>query len=192
MPTIEANGCNFYYELQGQGPDIVFIHGEIHGSEYWEYQIPEFSREYRCLTYNRRGHYGTELTNFGYSLVNQTRDLAALIEKLGLRRPVIIGVAFGTAIAANYAIHEAIIAMADNRWLAQVIGDLRKILKLARLQTLQVPGRLEQSLSEHLAVFAALKARDAEGAEAAMRTHLTRQRGALREVARAQRTRITG
>lgn len=104
MPTIEANGCNFYYELQGQGPDIVFIHGEIHGMDYWEYQIPELSREYRCFAYNRRGHARTELTNFGFSLVNQTRDLAALIDKLGLQRPVIIGVAFGTTIAANYAI----------------------------------------------------------------------------------------
>ncbi|WP_038204499.1 GntR family transcriptional regulator [Xenophilus azovorans] len=92
--------------------------------------------------------------------------------------------------AANYAIHEAIIAMADNRWLAQVIGDLRKILKLARLQTLQVPGRLEQSLSEHLAVFAALKARDSEGADAAMRTHLQRQREALRTLAKNPRPRF--
>jgi len=93
--------------------------------------------------------------------------------------------------AANYAIHEAIIAMADNRWLAQVIGDLRKILKLARLQTLQVPGRLEQSLSEHLAVFAALKARDSEGADAAMRTHLQRQREALRTLAKNPRPRFS-
>jgi DNA-binding GntR family transcriptional regulator len=91
---------------------------------------------------------------------------------------------------ANFAIHEAIIALADNRWLAMVIGDLRKIVRLARLQQLHAPGRLEQSLSEHLAVFAALKARDAEGADAAMRTHLTRQREALRELARAQRPRL--
>jgi DNA-binding GntR family transcriptional regulator len=40
-------------------------------------------------------------------------------------------------------------------------------------------------------VFAALKARDAEGAEAAMRTHLTRQREALRELARSQRSVLT-
>lgn len=91
---------------------------------------------------------------------------------------------------ANFAIHEAIIALAGNRWLAMVIGDLRKIVKLARLQQLHAPGRLDQSLSEHLAVFAALKARDPEGAEAAMRTHLLRQRAALRELARAQRTRL--
>ena len=93
--------------------------------------------------------------------------------------------------AANYAIHEAIIALADNRWLAQVIGDLRKILRLARLQQLRAPGRLDQSLSEHMAVFAALKARDPDGADAAMRTHLNRQRDALRELARQQRTKLS-
>ncbi len=94
--------------------------------------------------------------------------------------------------AANYAIHEAIIAIAGNKWLAQVIGDLRKILKLARLQQLNAPGRLSQSLAEHMAIFAALKARDAEGADAAMRTHLTRQREALRQLARQRKSRLAG
>ncbi|MDO8772351.1 MAG: GntR family transcriptional regulator [Burkholderiaceae bacterium] len=110
-------------------------------------------------------------------------DLAAL-ETLHQR---LVGHAEAKRIAdyyqVNFTIHEAIITLANNRWLAQVIGDLRKILKLARLQQLHAPGRLEQSLNEHLAVFAALKARDAEGAEAAMRTHLTRQRVALRDLA---------
>lgn len=92
---------------------------------------------------------------------------------------------------ANHVIHEAIIQLADNRWLAQVIADLRKILRLSRQQSLQVPGRIEQSLSEHMAVFAALQARDCSGAEAAMRTHLLRQREALRELARQQPKRLT-
>ncbi|NPC57524.1 GntR family transcriptional regulator [Caenimonas soli] len=92
--------------------------------------------------------------------------------------------------AANFAIHEAIITLANNRWLALVISDLRKIVKLARLQQLHAPGRLDQSLSEHMALFAALKARDPEGAEAAMRTHLTRQREALRALARNQKSRL--
>jgi DNA-binding GntR family transcriptional regulator len=92
--------------------------------------------------------------------------------------------------AANFAIHEAIITLANNKWLAQVIADLRKILKLARLQQLHAPGRLEQSLSEHLAVFAAIRARDGDGADAAMRTHLLRQREALRELSRNQKSRL--
>ena len=92
--------------------------------------------------------------------------------------------------ATNFAIHEAIILLANNRWLAQSISDLRKILKLSRLQSLAAPGRLAQSLSEHMTVFAALKSRDSEGAEAAMRTHLTRQREALRGLARTQKSRL--
>jgi DNA-binding GntR family transcriptional regulator len=91
----------------------------------------------------------------------------------------------------NFAIHEAIIQLANNKWLAQSISDLRKILKLARLQQLHAPGRLQQSLKEHLAVFAALKAGDAGAAEQAMRNHLLQQRQALRELASAQRSVLT-
>ena len=88
---------------------------------------------------------------------------------------------------ANFAIHEALIQLANNKWLAQTIADLRKILKLARLQQLHAPGRLKQSLKEHMAVFAALKAGDAAGADVAMKNHLLQQREALRELASAQR-----
>lgn len=42
--------------------------------------------------------------------------------------------------ATNHLIHEAIIQLADNKWLAQVIGDLRKILKLARLPAAACAG----------------------------------------------------
>jgi DNA-binding GntR family transcriptional regulator len=92
--------------------------------------------------------------------------------------------------ATNYSIHEAIITLADNRWLAQTIADLRKILKLARLQQLRAPGRLAESLSEHLAVFAAIQSRDAEAAESAMRTHLLQQREALRHLVHYGKSRL--
>ena len=91
---------------------------------------------------------------------------------------------------ANYAIHEAFITLADNHWLAQTIGGLRRILRLARHQTLHVPGRLRQSLSEHLAMFDALKRGDAAAAEASMRNHLMAQRDALNALARNSPSRI--
>jgi DNA-binding GntR family transcriptional regulator len=54
------------------------------------------------------------------------------------------------------------------------------------LQQLHAPGRLTQSLTEHMAVFDALKARNAEAAEQAMRHHLLQQREALRALTRSQ------
>ncbi len=104
MPLINANGCDFHYEMRGAGPDLVFIHGEIHGLEYWEHQLADFAADHRCFAYNRRGHAKTRWTDYGFSLTTPTRDLEQLIEKLGLVRPVIIALAFGTTIAASYAI----------------------------------------------------------------------------------------
>lgn len=104
MPHVRTNGCEFYYEMAGAGPDVVFIHGEIHGTDYWEYQLPALAGECRCFAYNRRGHAGTELTDYGFSLVNQVRDLAMLLDHFGIRRPIIVAVAFGAAIAAQFAI----------------------------------------------------------------------------------------
>ena len=93
--------------------------------------------------------------------------------------------------ATNYLIHEAIIAMAGNKWLAMAIGDLRKILKLARLQQLNAPGRLAQSLKEHLAIFAAIQARDPQAAADAMHEHLSSQRIALRSLRQTQHSRLS-
>ena len=80
---------------------------------------------------------------------------------------------------ANQAFHRALQELAGNRWLTQVIGDLRKVLKLIRHHSLFVEGRLEQSLEEHRAIIKAIRVRDAVGAEQAMRAHLMRGRAAL-------------
>jgi len=81
------------------------------------------------------------------------------------------------------AIHEAIIVLADNAWLAQTISDLRKIVRLSRLQQLHAPGRLAQSLEEHRKIFECLLRRDALAAQEAMREHINHQHAALTQLA---------
>jgi pimeloyl-ACP methyl ester carboxylesterase len=105
LPTVNINHWNFDYELFGQGSDIIFIHGEIHGTVYWAHQIEEFSKRHRCLVYHRRGHAKTGAPDFGYSLEMQRRDLECLIEHFEIQNPIIVAVAFGTTIAVDYAIN---------------------------------------------------------------------------------------
>ena len=102
--TAKVNGCDFRCQLLGDGPPMVFIHGEIHGMDYWEHQMAEFSRDFRCLAYDRRGHAGTPATPFGYSVANQARDLQALLDHFGMEQAIVVALAFGTTIAANFAI----------------------------------------------------------------------------------------
>ncbi|WP_291983113.1 GntR family transcriptional regulator [Candidatus Accumulibacter sp. ACC005] len=80
---------------------------------------------------------------------------------------------------ANQAFHYQIQEMSGNRRLRQVIQDLRKVLKLTRLFSLSIDGRLQQSLAEHAAILAAIKAGDAAGAQAAMHDHILAGRQAL-------------
>lgn len=80
---------------------------------------------------------------------------------------------------ANQEFHRKIQELAGNRWLLSVIQDLRKVLKLSRLHSLSLEGRLQQSLEEHREIVAAILAGQAEKAEKAMHDHLLSGREAL-------------
>ena len=80
---------------------------------------------------------------------------------------------------ANQEFHRRIQEIADNRWLLSVIQDLRKVLKLSRLHSLSLEGRLQQPLDEHRQIMAALEAGNSEKAEKEMHDHLLSGREAL-------------
>ena len=89
---------------------------------------------------------------------------------------------------ANQAFHLALQEIADNRWLLQVIEDLRKVIKLSRHHSLFSEGRLAQSLAEHRDILQALLARDGSRAEELMRTHILSGRAALARIAATKNT----
>lgn len=84
-----------------------------------------------------------------------------------------------TFFEANQAFHHTIQSIANNRWAAQIIADLRKVIKLARHDSLLVSGRLQASLQEHRDILAAIQSGNATAAEAAMRNHIEQGRSAL-------------
>ena len=63
-----------------------------------------------------------------------------------------------------------LLEIAGNRWRNQIVADLRKVMKLNRHHSLFKQGRIDESLAEHRAIMAALKARDG-AAPARMREH---------------------
>lgn len=83
---------------------------------------------------------------------------------------------------ANQEFHRRIQELSGNRWTLQVIQDLRKVLKLSRMHSLSLEGRLEQSLNEHRDIMAAIRAGKAETAQKAMHDHLLSGREALAKI----------
>jgi len=73
--------------------------------------------------------------------------------------------------ATNEQFHLKLLEVAGNRWRAQIVADLRKVMKLNRHHSLFRQGRVGESLAEHRALMQALEARDAPRALRLMREH---------------------
>ena len=73
--------------------------------------------------------------------------------------------------STNEAFHMQLLAIAGNRWRAQIVADLRKVMKLNRHHSLFKRGRLADSLAEHRALMEAIDRRDAEAATRLMKAH---------------------
>jgi DNA-binding GntR family transcriptional regulator len=79
----------------------------------------------------------------------------------------------------NQSFHAALQEIAGNRYLAQMIGDARRLIKLTRRDSLRLDGRLKQSLAEHREILEALLAKDAILTGRRMHDHLLSGRAAL-------------
>lgn len=75
----------------------------------------------------------------------------------------------------NFVFHQAVQDLSGNKWLQRVIGDLRKVLRLARHMQLTIPGRLEESLEEHRQIMHAFTKHDPDLADQNMQNHLKQQ-----------------
>ena len=73
----------------------------------------------------------------------------------------------------NEAFHMRLLEIANNRWRDQMVTDLRKVMKLNRHNSLLKSGRIEESLTEHRAIMAALSARDGAATAQRMREHFS-------------------
>ena len=96
----------------------------------------------------------------------QRAELAALHERL--EKQVRQRDAF---FDTNEQFHLRLLDLAGNRWSAQIVMDLRKVMKLNRHLSLFKQGRLAESLAEHRAVMAAIAARNPAEATRLMRAH---------------------
>ena len=108
MPTIQANGLELGYPIDGDGPEtLVLVNGLADAKESWEAQIPAFAERYRVVSYDNRGVGESPTPPGPYSSAQMADDLAGLVDALGLERFHLLGVSMGGMIAQEYAIAHA-------------------------------------------------------------------------------------
>jgi pimeloyl-ACP methyl ester carboxylesterase len=102
---VKANGLNMYYEEYGSGEPLILIHGGLAIGSVFEPQIPVFSKQFRVIAPDSRGHGKTDNPSGEFSYRLMAEDMAALIRALGLQRPLICGWSDGGQIALELGMH---------------------------------------------------------------------------------------
>jgi pimeloyl-ACP methyl ester carboxylesterase len=103
MPTATVNGVRLYYDLAGDGPPLVLVHGSWSDGAGWDLVRPALAPHFRVLVYDRRGHSRSERPPTQGSTDEDVADLAALIAHLGLGPAHVAGTSSGAALALRLA-----------------------------------------------------------------------------------------
>jgi pimeloyl-ACP methyl ester carboxylesterase len=88
----------------GAGDPVVLIPGLAGGFELVGPLAQPLARQHRVFSYQLRGENDCFVLRHPFDLDDLVEDLAELLDKLNLERPVVMGVSFGGIIALKYAI----------------------------------------------------------------------------------------
>ena len=88
-----------------QGQTLVCIHGVTANAYSFQALADALSANHRVIAYDIRGRGDSDKPQTGYSIPIYASDLAALIDTLGLERPVIVGHSLGALIGLYFAAH---------------------------------------------------------------------------------------
>jgi pimeloyl-ACP methyl ester carboxylesterase len=86
----------------GDGPALVFIPGWSTGADIWRHQIDMFAKTHRLIAFDPRSEGESTKTTSDNTPETRAQDLHTLLERLGVRRPVLIGWSQGVQDIAAY------------------------------------------------------------------------------------------
>ena len=103
MPLREVNGVRLMVEESGSGDTVVLVHGSWDDRQVWTLIEEDLAKRSRVVSYDRRGHTGSDDGSDPGTRRDDEDDLASLIETLGVAPANVVGSSFGASIALGLA-----------------------------------------------------------------------------------------
>ncbi|WEF35103.1 alpha/beta fold hydrolase [Pseudoduganella chitinolytica] len=102
---VDVHGTRLHVREQGSGPVLLMVHGLGGQMAHFTYGLAErLADRYRVIVVDRPGSGYSRSHAEGAGLRTQAATLAALIDVLGLERPVVVGHSLGGAVALALAL----------------------------------------------------------------------------------------
>lgn len=81
---LQHGDVSLAYDVLGEGPWLTLMHGFSQNRQLWSAQREEFSKRFRLLLVDLRGHGASSAPASGYGPVEYGGDLLALLDSLGV------------------------------------------------------------------------------------------------------------
>jgi 3-oxoadipate enol-lactonase len=105
MPTAFVNNQHIHYlDTGGDGPVVVFSHGNLMDADMWQQQIAQLAADYRCIAWDARLHGRTEDDGAPYTYWDSADDLLGLLDHLGIERANLAGHSQGGFVSLRAAL----------------------------------------------------------------------------------------
>ena len=101
-----ADGVKIFYESEGAGTPILFVHE--FGGDYrsWARQVADLKSDYRCITFSARGFLPSDVPDDAafYGQSRSSNDLIALLGRLELDAAHLVGTSMGSFTSLDVAL----------------------------------------------------------------------------------------
>lgn len=106
MTSVEVNGVQLAYDMVGEGPPLLLLHGFTGSAGTWSMLLPALAERHRVIAPDLLGHGRSEAVREPrrYGLDRQADDLAALLSTLGAASADVVGYSMGGRIALRLAL----------------------------------------------------------------------------------------
>ena len=98
---IRIGDTELYYEINGRGFPIVFIHAGVADHRMWDPQIAAFSRNFQVICYDMRGYGKSRPTKQPFS---HFQDLFEFMKAIGISKAHLVGCSKGGGVAIDFTL----------------------------------------------------------------------------------------
>jgi pimeloyl-ACP methyl ester carboxylesterase len=102
MRTTTDDDVDIHYDVRGEGPPVVLVHGITDSSTDWAPIDERLAVDHTVVTLDLRGH-GRSGDAEDYSPLAMSLDVAAVVAAAGIEPPILVGHSLGAAVVTAYA-----------------------------------------------------------------------------------------
>jgi pimeloyl-ACP methyl ester carboxylesterase len=100
---IEIEKVKIYYDVYGKGTPLLYLHGGLSSSADFSKYIPELSKYFKVITFDRKGHGRSYDDDEAYSYSRMAEYTYLFLEKMGINKAFVIGWSDGGVVGYHLA-----------------------------------------------------------------------------------------